>query len=373
MVAFHVIMQTTTTIGHEEWQVNGTRVIGAGDLARLVGQVGIDPFLDQLIERLEQALHRHDEEITTTFDRAGFHYRKPDLGLLEWMPAMEVGRRVVIKTVGYHPTNPVQRALPSVLATTALYDTSSGRLLAVCEATVLTALRTGAASAIATRRLASDGPITLGVVGCGAQAVAQVHAISRVREVERVIATDTDPEVAATLAGRLAFTGVEVEVVDPGAVERILAVADVICTCTSVDPGAGPVLPDGDHHPWLHVNAVGADFAEKVELPVELLRRSLVVPDVRSQCRAEGECQQLADDEIGPDLAVLVRDEAAAAAARSRTTVFDSTGWSLEDLVALELALEHAEALDLGVVVDLQAAAPDPYDPYGVLRAAMSA
>ena len=353
--------------------MDGTRVIGAGDLARIVGRVGVDELLDELIDRLEQALQRHDEEITTTFDRAGFHYRKPDLGLLEWMPAMEVGRRVVIKTVGYHPTNPVQRALPSVLATTALYDTSSGRLLAVCEATVLTALRTGAASAVATDVLGTPGPVTLGVIGTGAQAVTQVHAISRVRHVERVLATDTDADVAATLAERLAFTGIPVELVDPDATDALLAASDVICTCTSVDPGAGPVLPDGEHRPWLHVNAIGADFAEKVELPVGLLRRSLVVPDVLSQCKAEGECQQLDDAEIGPDLATAVRDRARLATEKSRPTVFDSTGWSLEDLVALELVLEHAEALDLGVVVDLQAAAADPYDPYGVLRAEMSA
>ncbi len=352
--------------------MDGTRVIGAGDLARIVEHLGLDSLLDELIARLEQALQRHDEEITTTFDRAGFHYRKPDLGLLEWMPAMEVGRRVVIKTVGYHPTNPVQRALPSVLATTALYDTSSGRLLAVCEATVLTALRTGAASAIATDLLARPGRITVGVVGCGAQAVAQVHAVSRIREIDRVIAVDTDAEVAATLAERLAFTGLAVETVGPEQAGVLLDEADVICTCTSVDPGAGPVLPDGDHRPWLHVNAVGADFADKVELPVAHLRRSLVVPDVVSQCKAEGECQQLSDDEIGPDLAHLVRNRDDAGAASTRPTVFDSTGWSLEDLVALELVLEHAEALDLGVVVDLQAAAPDPYDPYGVLRAAMA-
>ena len=352
--------------------MDGTRVIGAGDLARIVERVGLDALLDELIHRLEQALQRHDEEITTTFDRAGFHYRKPDLGLLEWMPAMEVGRRVVIKTVGYHPTNPVQRALPSVLATTALYDTSSGQLLALCEATVLTALRTGAASAVATDLLARPGPVSLGVVGCGAQAVSQVHAMSRIRDVERVLASDTDPDVAATLADRLAFTGIPVEVVGPDATDELLASADVICTCTSVDPGAGPVLPDGEHRPWLHVNAIGADFADKVELPLGLLRRSYVVPDVLSQCKAEGECQQLDDDEIGPDLAQLVRDPAGAAAASARPTVFDSTGWSLEDLVAVELVLEHAEAFDLGVVVDLQAAAPDPYDPYGVLRHAMA-
>lgn len=345
-----------------------TRVIGAADLAAIVDDVGLDELLDELVSRLVAAFGRHDDEVTITFDRAGFHYRKPDLGLLEWMPAMELGRRVAIKTVGYHPSNPVQRSLPSVLATTTLFDTESGCMLAISESTILTALRTGAASAVATDILARPGPITLGVVGCGAQAVSQVHAISRVRNVDRVLALDTDPAVAATLPGRLAFTGIGVDVVDPDQVGELVGAVDVLCTCTSVDPGAGPVIPDVVHRPWLHVNAVGADFADKVELPIELLRRSLVCPDVTSQCRLEGECQQLTADEIGPDLPTVVRHRTHHADAAQRPTVFDSTGWSLEDLVALDLVLEHAHRLDIGALVDLQAAAPDPYDPYGLLR-----
>lgn len=345
-----------------------TRVLGARDLAVLIAQVGLDALLDELIGRLVAALERHDDELLVTQDRAGFHYLKPDLGLVEWMPAMEVGRAVAIKTVAYHPSNPEQRAIPSVLATTALYDTTSGEQLALCEASTLTALRTGAASAIATDILAPEGPITLGLVGAGAQAVTQAHAISRVRTIERVLVTDTSRETATSLPARLAFLGVPVGLVDIEEVAGLVATVDVLCTCTSVAPGDGPVISDGDHRAGLHVNAVGADFAGKVELPRALLERSLVVPDVRSQCLVEGECQQLDPGAIGPDLAGLVQQREHYRASAGRTTVFDSTGWSLEDMVAVELVLRHAERLGIGTMVDLQPSGVDPYDPYAVLR-----
>lgn len=347
-----------------------TRIITVDDLAAVVHTIGLDLFFDELLAALRRVLAEHDPATLVTQDRTGFSYDQPDLGLVEWMPAMDTGRRVSIKTVGYHPTNPVARRSPSVLATTSLYDTSDGRLVAVCEATVLTALRTGAASAVATDILARPDASVLGLVGCGAQAVAQVHALSRVRPITRVLAHDTDPSVARTLPDRLSgvVDGVEVELLDADSLGRLLAEADIICTCTTVEPGAGPVLPYGEHRPWLHVNAVGADFAGKVELPLDLLRNALVCPDVPAQCLMEGEAQRLDQRDLGPDLTSLARNAREFVGHRNRLTVFDSTGWALEDLVAAELLVHHCEHLGLGTMVDLQPSASDPYDPYQGLR-----
>ncbi len=329
--------------------------------------MGLDALYDELIERLVAACSSHDPERLVTFDRTGFHYAKPDLGLIEWMPTLDLGRRVSIKTVGYHPTNPTERGLPSVLATTSILDTTDGRILALCEATFLTALRTGAASAVATDVLAIEDARTLGVVGCGAQAVTQIHAISRVRSVSRVLAYDADAEVASTLPGRVPVPGIEFELIGASDLAAMLAEADIVCTATSVDIGAPPVLPDGPHRPGLHINAVGADFPGKLELPPTLVRRALVCPDVVAQCLAEGESQVLTEDELGPDLATLVRDRGRCEATRADLTVFDSTGWALEDLVAAEMVLDHAERLDEGVDVELNPVPADPYDPYGSL------
>ncbi len=345
-----------------------TRILDSDAIAAVVREVGLDTLYDELIERLVAACESHDAERMVTFDRTGFHYTKPDLGLIEWMPTLELGRRVSIKTVGYHPTNPTERGLPSVLATTSVHDTTDGRFLALCEATFLTALRTGAASAVATDVLAVADAHTLGVVGCGAQAVTQIHAISRVRPIDRVVAYDADTDVAATLESRVPVEGLEFEIVGAHQLERLLAEADIVCTATSVDIGAPPVLPDREHQPWLHLNAVGADFPGKLELAGSMLSRALVCPDVVAQCLAEGESQQLTVDDLGPDLASLVRERDRYRAHRHDLSVFDSTGWALEDLVAAELMLDHAERLGEGIDVQLQPRPADPYDPYELLR-----
>jgi len=320
-----------------------------------------------MIERLRTRFAEHDSDQVQARRRDGFRYDKPALGLLEWMPTHELGGPVVVKMVGYHPTNPVQRSLPSVIATSSMWDSESGHLLAIADATLLTSVRTGAASAVATDILARSGPIIVGVVGLGAQAVTQLHAISRVRPLERIVAIDADDDVAATFAERVDFLGVEVETVPPTRAATIAGEVDVLCTCTSVDIGAGPVVADTETSPWLHVNAVGADFPGKVELPIGLLERAFVVPDTLDQCLAEGECQHVPFDRIGPELPTVVRDAELHAGRRAEITVFDSTGWAVEDDVALRLAVELARVHGLGVDFTLECLPPDPYDPYAAL------
>jgi L-lysine cyclodeaminase len=333
-------------------------------MAAMLGRIGPDALMDAMIDRLRARYVDFNSAGVQARDRDGFRYDKPALGLLEWMPTHEVGGPVVVKMVGYHPTNPVQRLLPSVIATTSMWDTETGHLVAIADATLLTAIRTGAASAVATDLLAVTGPVTVGVVGLGAQAVTQVHAISRVRPIERIIGIDVDEHVAASFERRIAFLGAEVEVVPPERSLTLLGEVDVLCTCTSVEIGAGPVLGFVEPRPWLHVNAVGADFPGKVELPLELLERAFVVPDVRSQCCVEGECQQLGPESIGPELPTLVRHAATAVHRRGEITVYDSTGWAIQDAVALQLAVEVADEHQLGMHIRLELLSSDPYDPY---------
>jgi ornithine cyclodeaminase/alanine dehydrogenase-like protein (mu-crystallin family) len=345
--------------------MTSTRILDVHSVRAVLEKTGPSDFLTRLINRMRSAFDAHDPSTTTSIDRTGFHYTQPALGLVEWMPTMHAGERVAVKTVGYHPTNPLRRGIPSVLSSTAFYDTSTGNLEALVESTLLTALRTGAASALASEILASPDASTVGVVGCGAQAVTQLHALSLVRPVTNVIAFDIDPANAESLATRTDFIGLEVELVGASELDRLVDSADILVTATSVDPGAGPVVPDtGTQKPWLHVNAVGADFHAKIEIPRSQLLRSLVVPDVTAQCLIEGESQQLQVDQLGPDLVSLVKNAADHEDRRASLTVFDSTGWAFEDLIVAELTLEIATELDLGAHVDFQAAPADPFDPY---------
>ncbi|MEZ5225678.1 MAG: hypothetical protein R2710_03115 [Acidimicrobiales bacterium] len=255
-----------------------TLILTAADLRLMVERVGLDELLDLMIARLRQRFAEHDPALTEVRTRDGFRYDKPALGLLEWMPVHDAGGSVVIKMVGYHPTNPVQRSVSSVLATSSMWDTETGHLVALADATLLTAMRTAAASAVATDILAIPGSVDVGIVGLGAQSVAQLHALSRVREVRRVLAFDTSTEAAASFPQRIGFLGVEVDIIGADSLDRAVTDVDVLVTCTSVDIGAGPVVPEATTRPWLHVNAVGADFPGKIELPSSLLEGALVVP-----------------------------------------------------------------------------------------------
>lgn len=340
-------------------------MLAAADITRLLEIVGRDEFMDLMIERLRARFLDYSLDEVEVRVRDGFRYDKPDLGLIEWMPTHETGGPVVVKMVGYHPANPVQRGLPSVIATSSMWDTETGHLVAIADATLLTAVRTGAASALATELFARTGSIVVGLAGLGAQAVTQLHAVSRVRHIERVIAFDSDPGVAASFPERVAFLDLDVDTAGADRAATILGEVDVLCTCTSIDIGAGPVVVDCDTRPWLHVNAVGADFPGKLELPSTFANRSFVVPDTLEQCRLEGECQQVSPDRIGPSLSEVMQRRDEFVERRDELTVFDSTGWAVEDDVALRLAVELASAHDVGHEIELERLPTDPYDPYG--------
>ncbi len=341
------------------------------DVHQIVRTIGIDQVMDDIIEGVEQACLAFDPNRDLAPERSGFHYTLPHPGLIEWMPAMQSGESVVIKIVGYHPENPAEFGLPTILSTVLCLDPHNGHLLAVMDGTLLTALRTAAASAVASRILAREDSRVLGMIGCGAQAVSHLHALSRVFDLDKVLVYDRDPGICASFderASLLQLQGIDIEIAP---LEQLASAADILCTATSVAIGEGPVFEDRFLQRSLHVNAVGSDFRGKVEIPLSLLQRSLVCPDFREQAIGEGECQRLTEDQIGPDLAELVQGADRYREHRESTTVFDSTGWALEDKVAADVLLRHGQALGCGVELSLANISSDPHNPYAGISGLM--
>ena len=341
-----------------------TLVLSYEDIRTLVRKVGLHRIMDEMIDRLTVVLRDSGPETHLVPTRSGFQYDSPVEGLLEWMPSMQLGSHATIKIVGYHPGNPRRRNLPTILSTISVYDTVTGHLVSVADATFLTALRTGAASAVASKFLAAPASKTVGLIGGGAQALTQLHALSRIFALERVFVYDIDPVVSVKFADRASFLALHIEPIQKDALAANMAGADIVCTATSVAIGGTPVIPDTGTRPWLHINAVGSDFHGKVELPVSLLRRSIVCPDFMEQALREGECQQLHHNELGPDLRRLVRNAEQYRYLQQETTVFDSTGWALEDQTAMALLMDYATELDLGSQMQLESDASDPRNPY---------
>ena len=334
------------------------------DVAQVVNNLGHDRVMDGLTACLDAAFCDASDEWDLS-EREGFHYQEPKLGLLEWMPVMRRGERVLLKLVGYHPSNPKDNGIATIQSLMAFFSIRSGVIESVLDGELVTAMRTGAASAVATRLLASPRSDTLGIIGAGAQAVTQVHALGRVLPLREVLVHDIDPETETSLADRLhpiLRDGVRVRVVD---LRCLLEGSDVLSVATSVAPGEGPVFNETQGlKSGLHINAVGSDFEGKTEIPIEVLRQAYVSPDFLSQAVREGECQQLEAHEIGQTLPELCRSGKQTEHLRDRLTVFDSTGFALEDYVAAEWVVEQAKVLGIGNRVRFSRAGGDPKDPY---------
>ena len=342
-----------------------TLIVTRDHLAMLLQCVNVNTLMDEVIEELTQSLLDFDETRTQVRKRDGFMHMRPRPGILEWMPIMETDSAVLIKVVGYNPFNPVDHGLPTIISTMSLYDVRTGHLVALMDGILPTALRTGAASAVASRILAAPESKVLGLIGCGAQALTQLHALSRVFDFNEVLIYDKNDEAQNSFLKRSAFLGFDVRPARRDVLERE---SDLICTATSVEIDGGPVLNDSELKSWTHLNAIGSDFPGKKELPLSLLRRSLVCPDFTPQAMVEGECQQLSEAEIGPSLVGLVKNAEAYEKYRHSLTVFDSTGYALEDQVVMGVLLRYARQLNLGIELPLESTTTDPQNPYEIIN-----
>ncbi len=340
-----------------------TLILDSHDINTIVDKMGIDQIMDDLIFRLRSAFENYEKEETDIPIRSGFHYDRPSSGLVEWMPIHQKGDQIVIKVVGYHPDNPALYDLPTIISTISSYDTRTGHLKSVTEGVFLTALRTGAASAIASTYLARPESKMLGLIGCGAQAVTQLHALSRVFKLSEVIYHDSDLATMQSFTDRVQCLGIDLKFTS-ASVEEIVRKADILSTATSISVGEGPLFKNIVPKPWLHINAVGSDFPGKTELPIDLLRASKVCPDFLDQAVREGECQQLKDKDISNDLFQIAKRPDDFEHYKLLTTVFDSTGLALEDQVVNDLFIDYAIQLKVGNFIDLEMIPKDAKNPY---------
>ncbi|MDZ7719325.1 MAG: hypothetical protein U5K72_10970 [Balneolaceae bacterium] len=344
-----------------------TLLLKEKDLQELIYTVGINTIMDLLISRLEEEVRNYDHVQLKIPVRSGFNYKLPEPGLVEWMPIYQSGSDIVIKLVGYHPNNPRKYQIPTIASTISSYNTSKGHLQGLMDGVLPTALRTGAASAVATKYLAHSSSGVLGLIGCGAQSVTQLHAISRIMQIEKVLIYDVDPNSQQSFKTRVDFLDIKCPIID-SSVQEVVQESDVICSQTSIGIGEGPLFQDISTKRHVHINAVGSDFPGKVELPVELLKDAFVCPDFLEQALQEGECQQLLKGYIGPELYQVVQYPLQHETYRNQVSVFDSTGWALEDMVVFNLFMDLAKKHNVGEFMQIEYVPDDAKNPYEFLK-----
>lgn len=243
--------------------------------------------------------------------------------------------------------------LPSIHALVLLVDTRTGAPRAVLEGTWLTALRTGAASGVATRHLARDDAAVLAVFGAGVQARTQIEAVRAVRPVREIRVVSRGGASARRLAAELA--GVQARAVtDP---REALAGAGVVVAATD---SAVPVFPGEAVEPGTHVNGVGSYTPAMREVDGGFVARATVVVDQREAAWAEAGdlVGALRDglverDHVRAELGEVIRGEHPGRSRPDEVTFFKSVGNAVQDVAVAAAALRRAEEADVGTLVDV--------------------
>ncbi len=259
-------------------------------------------------------------------------------GHLLLMPAWsdELGTGVKLVTVA--PDNP-SAGLPLIHGLYVLFDGESLRPSALLDGAALTAIRTAAVSAVATRHLARPQSRTLLVFGGGTQGLAHVEAMAEVLpELERVLCVSRSDSSAKRLVERAEQLGYRAEVASPDAVE----LADVVCTCTT---STSPLFDGSDLRAGVHVNAVGAYKPDARELDDVSIARSKVFVELKEPALQEAgdlrlpvEAGVLASGEV-TELGDVAGGRAAGRTGADDITVFKSVGVAFEDLVVAAAAV----------------------------------
>jgi ornithine cyclodeaminase/alanine dehydrogenase-like protein (mu-crystallin family) len=258
---------------------------------------------------------------------------------------------LAIKVVTVYDQNPQHHGLPAIQGVLLLHDAQTGALLALMDAEHLTAMRTGAASGIATRWMARENCRSLLIFGAGALAPFQAEAVCAVRPIERVtIVSRTgahDEELCALLRQRLAIS-----VSATRDVRTAVESADVICTATN---SALPLFDGAWLRPGTHVNAVGAYTRDRRELDAVAIARSRIIVDQSGPAVAEaGDLWLVAQQGVDlsrlivGELGNVVRGIVPGREDDSQITLFKSVGLAMQDAVTAARIYSAAQAAGIG-------------------------
>ncbi len=262
---------------------------------------------------------------------AKVYLTSPPFGDFRAMPARGDGL-ALLKWITSFPGNP-GRGLPTVTGVICLSDAETGQPLMLLDARSVTALRTGAAAAVATRALAAAGARSVGILGCG------LHGAWTARCLQAAgygpgVCFDPDSEAAGALADELGWRA--------GSRQEALG-GQIVCCVT---PGAEAVVDVGDLHSGLHLNMLGADGPGKAEATTGAVASCALFCDEYEQAAHGGELTGaieagLVTRERVTELGAVLAGTAPGRPGPEAVTLFDSTGLAIQDLAVAAAAYER--------------------------------
>ena len=334
--------------------------VSVDNMMRLVHHVGIEAFLADLAQEIEADFARW--ELFDKTPRVGSH---SDVGVIELMPTSD-GELYGFKYVNGHPKN-MKEGLQTVTAFGVLSDVDSGYPVLFSEMTILTALRTGAMSAVATKHLAAPDAKTMAMIGNGAQSEFQCLAIKAVCGIDNIRLYDIDD--AATKKCMKNLAGLGFQITPCTTPEEAIEGADVITVATA-DKDMQTILTDNMVGAGVHINAIGGDCPGKTELHRDIVARSSVFVEYPPQTRIEGEIQQMPEDHPVTELWQVITGAQTGRQSASEVTLFDGVGLAIEEFSALRYAHQRIKETPFYIDLDLIADPDDPRDLFGMIKRA---
>ncbi len=334
--------------------------VSVDHMMQLVHHIGIEAFMIDLAAEIEADFARWE-----LFDKTPRVASHSNIGVIELMPTSDQ-TQYGFKYVNGHPKN-MKEGLQTVTAFGVLANVDTGYPVLFSEMTMLTALRTAAMSAVATKHLAGPNPRSMAMIGNGAQSEFQCIAQKAVNGIETIRLYDVDSAATTKCAANLADSGLELIICDTP--EAAIEGAGIITTATA-DKNMQTILTDNMVGSGVHINAIGGDCPGKTELHRDIVARSSVFVEYPPQTRIEGELQQMDPDHPATELWQVITGKAKGRQSANEITLFDGVGFAIEDFSALRYVHRKIQNTPYYIDIDLIADPDDPRDLFGMLKRA---
>lgn len=267
------------------------------------------------------------------------------------------GNALSVKVVSVFPKN-VQRGCEAIQGLVLAFDPQTGKLQGLIQGSSLTAIRTGAASGLATDLLARADSRVLGLFGVGVQARTQLEAIATVRSIKTVwIYAPRREAVESFIREVSAQEEFPRDIRIAKDAKQAVQHADIVSTATT---SSHPVFNDEDLKPGVHINAVGAHLPTMREIPPETIVRATVVVETCEAAWAEaGDIIQpfqaglINRDHLHAELGDLVLRHKSGRHSLDQITLFKSVGIGAQDAIASRVVLSQAQDFLLGKSLSL--------------------
>jgi alanine dehydrogenase len=281
----------------------------------------------------------------------------PPDGLSLYMPAyLKKMGALACKVVTVYKNNPSKHNMPTTIGKVLLQDPETGDVICIMDGGYLTAVRTGAASGVATVYLArKDRGQIAGIFGAGVQAKMQLWGVAVARELSKAYVYDKIDDSSIKFAKEMTEK-LKIDVIKVDSPEKILE-ADIICAATS---SPTPIFDGKKVRPGTHINGIGSHTPGARELDSEIIKRSKLIADSREACLKEAGDIMIPikdgiinESHIWAELGEVITSKKPGRTSPEEITLFKSNGLAIQDVATAKLVYDKAKVAGIGVSAEI--------------------